>query len=131
MKAWPTGISTITLFVEDLDAAKEFYQSTFGLPVVFGDGDSAVYNFGNIQINLLKVAQAPELIEPAAVGPAGAGARALMTITVDDVDAVCERLTAQGVQLLNGPVDRWWGVRTAAFADPAGHMWEVAQPLST
>jgi uncharacterized glyoxalase superfamily protein PhnB len=30
---------------------------------------------------------------------------------------------------VNGPVDRPWGRRTAAFADPAGHAWEVAQLL--
>jgi hypothetical protein len=29
---------------------------------------------------------------------------------------------------VNGPVDRPWG-RNAAFADPAGHAWEVAQLL--
>ncbi|MDQ3782600.1 MAG: VOC family protein, partial [Actinomycetota bacterium] len=29
--------------------------------------------------------------------------------------------------LLNGPVDRPWGVRTASFRDPAGHIWEIAR----
>jgi catechol 2,3-dioxygenase-like lactoylglutathione lyase family enzyme len=33
------------------------------------------------------------------------------------------------VELLNGPLDREWGVRTAAFADPDGHVWEIAQEL--
>ena len=32
--------------------------------------------------------------------------------------------------LLNGPVDRDWGMRTASFADPDGHIWEIAQQLS-
>ena len=39
------------------------------------------------------------------------------------------RLVAHGVTLLNGPVDRPWGRRTAAFADPSGNVWEVAQIL--
>ena len=34
---------------------------------------------------------------------------------------------SRGVELLNGPMDRPWGIRTAAFADPAGHIWEIAQ----
>ena len=38
-------------------------------------------------------------------------------------------LAERGVALLNGPVDRPWGIRTAAFADPAGHVWEIAAPL--
>ena len=48
------------------------------------------------------------------------GSRALLTIEVDDANAVCEELAAHGVTLLNGPIDRPWGRRTAAFADPAG-----------
>jgi lactoylglutathione lyase len=31
------------------------------------------------------------------------------------------------VQLLNGPMDRPWGVRTASFRDPGGHIWEIAK----
>ncbi|HPM51986.1 MAG TPA: hypothetical protein PK282_07100, partial [Rhodoglobus sp.] len=34
------------------------------------------------------------------------------------------------VEQLNGPVDRPWGIRTAAFADPAGHVWEIAGPVA-
>jgi lactoylglutathione lyase len=32
------------------------------------------------------------------------------------------------VELLNGPMDRPWGIRTASFLDPGGHIWEIAQP---
>jgi uncharacterized glyoxalase superfamily protein PhnB len=35
----------------------------------------------------------------------------------------------RGVVLLNGPVDRSWGKRTAAFVDPAGAVWEIAQDI--
>ena len=33
--------------------------------------------------------------------------------------------------LVDGPMDRPWGIRTAAFADPGGHIWEIAQTLVT
>jgi lactoylglutathione lyase len=125
--AWPKALSTLTLFVEDLAAARQFYLDVFGLPVHFEDEVSAVFDFGNTLVNLLQVTEAPELIEPATVGGPGEGARAQLTIAVDDVDEVCERLAGLGVQLLNGPVDRPWGVRTAAFRDPAGHVWEIAR----
>jgi catechol 2,3-dioxygenase-like lactoylglutathione lyase family enzyme len=124
--AWPTGISAITLFVEDLEAARRFYGEAFGLPIMFEDDNSAVFDFGNTIINLLKTSAAHELIEPAAVASRGAGARAQFTIQVDDVDAMCADLTTRGVQLLNGPIDRPWGIRTASFTDPAGHIWEIA-----
>jgi uncharacterized glyoxalase superfamily protein PhnB len=45
---------------------------------------------------------------------------------VADVDATCAELERRGVQFLNGPIDRPWGARTAAFRDPAGHVWEIA-----
>ncbi len=44
--AWPTGIGAITLFVEDVPAAKEFYRAVFGLPVHFEDDVSVVFKFG-------------------------------------------------------------------------------------
>jgi uncharacterized glyoxalase superfamily protein PhnB len=43
---------------------------------------------------------------------------------------VISELEQHSVKLINGPVDRPWGRRTAAFADPAGHVWEIAQVLS-
>jgi catechol 2,3-dioxygenase-like lactoylglutathione lyase family enzyme len=125
--AWPSGISAITLFVEDLAAAKQFYRDVFGLPVAFEDDNSAVFEFGNTIVNLLDTAAAPELIEPATVAPRDAGSRLQLTIKVDDVDALCAELTARGVELLNGPMDRPWGVRTATFRDPGGHIWEIAK----
>jgi lactoylglutathione lyase len=50
---------------------------------------------------------------------------------VDHADATCAELQARGVALLNGPIDREWGMRTASFTDPAGNIWEVAQELPT
>jgi predicted enzyme related to lactoylglutathione lyase len=127
MGTWPSDISAITLFVEDLAATKAFYQEVFRLPIHYEDDASAVFDFGNTLINLLKVEEAHGLIAPAAVGASGAGARIQFTITVDDVDATCADLVVRGVQLINGPMDRPWGIRTACFADPAGQIWEIAK----
>ena len=41
--------------------------------------------------------------------------RVVFTFTVDDVDAMCGELIGRGVQLLNGPMNRPWGIRTASF----------------
>ncbi len=127
MASWPGAIAALTLFVEDLTAAKRFYQEVFDLPVSFEDEDSVVFRFGSTIINLLATRAAPELIEPAVVAPPDAGSRFQLTIEVPDVDAVCATLAARGVELLNGPIDRPWGVRTASFRDPGGHIWEIAQ----
>jgi catechol 2,3-dioxygenase-like lactoylglutathione lyase family enzyme len=124
-----TAIDAITLFAEDLERSKRFYQDVFGLPVYFEDENSAVFKLDNTLINLLDVTQADDLIGPAAVAPRAAGARAQFTIGVDDVDAVCAELARRGVALLNGPVNRPWGIRTASFTDPSGHIWEIAADL--
>lgn len=122
-------VGAITLFVEDLAATTTFYREVFGLVPVFEDEHSAVLDLGNLLVNLLDVAQAPGLIAPSAVATPRSGARFQLTIWLDDIDAVCAELRARGVTLLNGPMDRPWGQRTALFADPAGHLWEVAQTL--
>lgn len=126
MGTWPGDIGAITLFVEDLDAARQFYRDVFDLPVVFEDDDSAVFRFGSTLINLLRITEAPELIAPAAVASPEAGSRMQFTLQVEDVNATCAELAGRGVTLLNGPIDRPWGIRTASFMDPGGHIWEIA-----
>ena len=86
-----------------------------------------MFKFGNTLVNLLAASAAPELIEPALVAPRGAGNRSVFTLAMDDVDAMCVKLAASGVELLNGPMDRPWGPRTAIFRDPAGQIWEIAK----
>ncbi|ULL14747.1 VOC family protein [Paenibacillus sp. H1-7] len=124
------SINVITLFVEDLHAAKSFYQEIFDLSTAYEDENSAVFDFANMSINLLDVAAARDLIAPEAVANQEAGSRFQFTIRIDDVDAVCAGLNARGVTLINGPMNRPWGVRTASFADPGGHIWEIAQQLT-
>ena len=124
--AWPAEIAAITLFVEDLAAAKGFYSDVFQLPVHFEDDNSTVFKFGDTLVNLLKTSKAPELVAPATVATPDAGVRFQFTLGVDDVDATVEELKSRGVELLNGPMDRPWGIRTASFRDPGGHIWEVA-----
>lgn len=126
MSDWPGGIAAVTLFVEDLQEARRFYVEVFELPVHYEDENSAVFVFGQTMINLLQVSEAPGLVGPAPVAPPDAGVRFQFTLAVDDVDATCERLRARGVELLNGPMDRPWGIRTASFRDPGGHIWEIA-----
>jgi catechol 2,3-dioxygenase-like lactoylglutathione lyase family enzyme len=122
----PDRIGAITLFVEDVGEAKRFYREVFGLPVHFEDEASVVFRVGDTVVNMLQTDEAHELVAPARVAGPDAGVRMQLTIDVDDVDAVCDELRRRGVELLNGPMDRAWGIRTAAFRDPGGHVWEIA-----
>ena len=126
-KSWAGGISVVTLFVDDLAVTSQFYQDVFDLPIHYQDDESVVFRFGGTLVNLLVSAAAGELIEPGLVAPADQGSRLQLTINVDDVDVMCADLEQRGVRLLNGPMDRPWGVRTASFVDPSGHIWEIAK----
>jgi catechol 2,3-dioxygenase-like lactoylglutathione lyase family enzyme len=127
LEGWPGPISAVTLFVEDLEAARSFYVEVFGLPVFYEDEASAVFKFGDTLVNLLQATEGTELVEPEPVASPETGVRFQLTLGVDDVDAMCDELRERGVELLNGPMDRPWGIRTASFRDPGGHIWEIAK----
>jgi lactoylglutathione lyase len=124
--SWAKRMFAITLFTDDLAEAKEFYRDVFGMPVLNEDGNSIAFGFPGLVVNLLESTSALELIKPARVGERGTPARMLLTLQVADVDAVCKRLRTRGITLLNGPMTRPWGPRTATFADPSGHCWELS-----
>ena len=73
-KTWPRPASSTSAS----SACRSHYE----------DPNSAVFNFGNVLINLLAVSEAPELITPAAVAGPGAGSRMQFSIEVEDVDAM-------------------------------------------
>ena len=123
------ALEVITLFAEDLHATSAFYKKVFANEILFEDKACSIMKVGNVVINVLHIDNCPTLVEPMSVGSPTAGPRALYTIKVGDCNSVCAELAALGVKLLNGPIDRPWGRRTAAFADPAGNVWEVAQEL--
>lgn len=124
-------ISAMSLFVEDVPAAKAFYREVFDVPVVYEDEVSAALKFDNLLVNLLHHSAASGLVAPAPVAAAGDGSRFQLSVWVQDVDGVCADLERRGVTLLTGPVDQPWGMRTATFTDPAGHSWEVAQGIGS
>jgi catechol 2,3-dioxygenase-like lactoylglutathione lyase family enzyme len=124
------NVSAICLFVEDLAEAKAFYQEVFEVPVTFEDKTMCCLEFDRLYVNLLKSDVAQEQVEPGKVAAPDSGSRVQLCIWVDDVDSVCANLEKRGVKLANGPADREWGMRSAAFFDPAGHSWEIAQELN-
>jgi catechol 2,3-dioxygenase-like lactoylglutathione lyase family enzyme len=123
------SVGAVTMFIEDTQRSKAFYERVFGAKAIYEDEDAVAFQFENMVVNLLRVPAAVELIAPATVGGADTAKRFQLTIWVEDADAVCEQLTALGVELLNGPMDREWGMRTGAFTDPDGHIWEVAAKI--
>ncbi|MGS0688880.1 VOC family protein [Nakamurella sp. GG22] len=124
-----SGVGAITVFVADRHRSKAFYEKVFRATLLHEDEASVVFDLGNTMLNLLEMPFAEELVAPGVVGGPAPGSRSMLSIWVDDVDAVCAELENAGVTLLNGPMDRAWGKRTACFTDPDGTLWEIAQDL--
>ena len=129
MGEWQKEIGAITLFVEDLDRSKAFYQDVFDLPVMHQDDEGAMFRFAETFVFLTKSSAAHRMIAPATVGDPATGPRFVFAIIVEDVDAVSAELERKGVPRINGPADRPWGMRTLNFRDPDGYIWEIAQQL--
>ncbi len=124
-------VNVITLFVEDPQRSKDFYLKIFDVTFVYEDTIAAAVQFEHLMVNFLAFPAVDELIAPATVGRPGRETHLMFTIFVQDVDAVCEALAKAGVALLNGPVNRAWGMRTASFKDPDGYLWEVAKEIKS
>lgn len=125
----PSAIEVVTLFVDDLEQTRRFYEEVFAPQVLFEDAAGAVLQFAGMAVNLLRIADAPELVTPRQVGARTDGPRVMFTVKVEDCRAAHAELTAKGIAFLNGPIDRPWGRRTAAFADPSGNVWEIAEEI--
>ena len=117
----------ITLFTDGLAEAKRFYTEFLGCDPIHEDSESIVFCAGSVMVNLLHNEAVPELLEPAPM--AADGIRAVYSIEVASVDDEAARCCDIGIDLLNGPMDRPWGIRTASVRDPSGHVWEMSQTL--
>jgi catechol 2,3-dioxygenase-like lactoylglutathione lyase family enzyme len=125
-------VDVIVLFVADVERAKTFYRDTFGLHPDEEDAEGAFIKLDTMFLALLGPAAAQDLLTPEAVARQPAtGASSQLVAFVDDVHAVYAELIAQGVEFVREPTDRAWGLRTAHFKDPDGHIWELAQPIAT
>lgn len=127
MADWKRKIGAITLYVPDLDEARKFYADAFGLDAQPLGDDTAMFRLEGIFLFLHRSSAAAQPL-PEVLEEAGKGAGEF-AIIVDDVDGVCTEIARRGVQPLTGPADRDWGMRTATFAAPGGHIWEIAQEL--
>jgi catechol 2,3-dioxygenase-like lactoylglutathione lyase family enzyme len=128
---WDKRIDVIDMYVEDVAGTRAFYERVFGLPAQVHPGGLVYFTFGETIVHLRGTDTAAEFIAPARAAASTDAARGVFTIFTEDVDAACSALADRGVTLLNGPADRWWGIRNACFADPSGQIWEIAGSPAT
>ena len=115
----------LVLTVKDVAATCEFYESVLGIEVVtFGAGRKAL-SFGSQKINLQEQGKESTLV--AAKPTPGSGD--LCFVTSISLAEVIDHLTACGVELIAGPVERQ-GARgpmmSVYFRDPDLNLVEVS-----
>ncbi len=118
------SVNVITLFVEDPQRSKEFYERVFEIAAVDEEEGTVIFKLDNLFLRLVTRGKAEkEMLGQVPVADSDSGASSQLAIFVDDADALCTELAKRGVSIVYGPVDRPWGVRNAAFRDPDGHLW--------
>jgi lactoylglutathione lyase len=122
-------VGAINLFVEDLARSKAFYRDVLGLDVEFEDGESVGFKIKELAFIVLQVDRARVQLQGEPTVTPKAGATAFLTTFTDDVDALHADLVDRSIDFFQNPADQPWGVRTAYFKDPDGHVWEIAQPI--
>lgn len=129
MDAAIKDVGAIILFVADLQRSKVFYHEVLGLDVEFEDDDSVGFKIEGLAFIVLRVDRARVQLQGEPTATPGAGATAFLTTFTDDVDALHAHLAERHLHFFQAPADQPWGMRTAYFKDPDGHVWEIAQPI--
>ncbi|MDF0532165.1 VOC family protein [Tsukamurella sp. 8F] len=130
------SIATVYVVVDDPDAAVTFYRDTLGFAVrnEVKQGDFRWITLSpDSQPEIQLVLTQPHAGRSQADGDAVAallakGELGAVNFRAEDLDAVFEKITAApGVEILQEPASQPWGVRDAAFRDPAGNTVRIQQ----
>jgi catechol 2,3-dioxygenase-like lactoylglutathione lyase family enzyme len=124
------GIATVRYFVDDLDAAVEFYRRQLDFEEEQRPSPTfAMLSRGDLRL-LLSVPGGPSgshVLPDGAVPEPGGWNR--ISLVVPDLAATVEALRRQGVAFRSGIVSGV-GVRLALLQDPSGNPIELVEPLA-
>lgn len=123
----PSRINLVTLGVEDLERSSEFYQQ---LGWKESSASNPAIRFFCSQGTVLSLYGRAALAEDASVAVDGYGFRGItMSQNLEspaDVDAAFAHALACGATSVKPPEKVFWGGYSGYFADPDGHLWELA-----
>lgn len=131
-------LSQCFIAVDDHDKALGFYRDVLGLEVRNDVGYEGMrwVTVGSPEQPDVSIVLEPPLADPnASAADREAMAQLLakgllraVIFATDDCDATFERIRAAGGEVLQEPIDQFYGVRDCAFRDPAGNMLRFTQP---
>jgi len=122
----PQRVSLITLGVEDLDRAKAFYAALGWTPVEEQPG-VVFYRMHGMALGFFgKGPLAEDQGRPGAALGTGAMTLAQNFPDRESVDAAYAAALKAGATALKQPQEVFWGGYSGYYADPDGHVWELA-----
>lgn len=128
-------LSFITLGVSDLDRSKRFYNDVLGWKPFQDNGGIVMYKLNGMilslygQHELMEDAQAMDASPGFSEGGKPTAPRSTLAQclrSTEEVDALFTELKQHGVTISKEPVKVFWGGYSGYFADPDGHLWEIA-----
>lgn len=118
-------LSCVTLGVRDLAAARRFYVDGLGFAPAAEVEDVIFFQVPGL-VFALWGGLAADLGEEASGRGPGLVALAYNVRERAELDHVIARALAGGGRIVKAPQDTPWGGVSGYFADPDGHLWEVA-----
>jgi catechol 2,3-dioxygenase-like lactoylglutathione lyase family enzyme len=123
----PQRVTLITLGVADLPASRSFYARLGWQEHGESQEGVAFYQMNGLALALFGLADlAADQGRAGAVLGTGAITLAQNFLTEAEVDAAFEAALAAGATALKRPEKVFWGGYSGYWADPDGHVWEVA-----
>jgi len=122
----PQRVTLITLGVADLERAKAFYGA-LGWAPTNDEGEVVFYQINGMVLGFFGLGPlAKDQGRPDAQLGTGAITLAQNFTTEAEVDAAYEVAVKSGATALKAPEKVFWGGYSGYYADPDGHVWEVA-----
>ncbi|NBC32466.1 MAG: VOC family protein [Alphaproteobacteria bacterium] len=120
-------ISIVTLGVADLAGARTFYERLGWCADPASTGTIVFFDLGGMALALYGRAALAEDAGFADTGPGFAGVTLAHNVgSPAAVEAVLDQAVAAGGRLIKPAAEAFWGGYSGYFADPDGHLWEVA-----
>ncbi|HEX2908611.1 MAG TPA: VOC family protein [Phototrophicaceae bacterium] len=120
---------SVVLFVQDIAAARHFYEELLGQKVEADFGANVGY-VGGLALWDVKTA-CENVFQRAPEGEARLGRENLeVYFEFDDLDTAHEFLLAQGVKIVHPIMEQPWAQRVLRVYDPDGHVVELGEPMA-
>ena len=123
---FPKSITLVTLGVADLARARAFYAALGWEPATVQEGVVFIQLAGQVLALFGIDDLAADMNADRARLGTGAATLARNFATEPEVDAAFEHALAAGATAMKRPERVFWGGYSGYFADPDGHVWEVA-----